>query len=119
MNENDRAEQSPCAALPIDVEHSKDLKKANASNGARCEHLAVAAKGQHHHRGHHDDEICGECKISFNEDASKLFCIFGFEGFLSQRSRAVRRPSSIKLKAKLLRINLNNSRLHKNPKNQT
>lgn len=44
MNENDGAEQSPCAALPIDVEHSEDLKEANASNGAGRKDLSVAAE---------------------------------------------------------------------------
>lgn len=43
MNEHDGAEQSPCATLSVDMKHPKNLKKANASNGARRKHLTIAA----------------------------------------------------------------------------
>lgn len=43
MNENHRTKQSPCATLSINVEHSEYLQEPDASDGARCKHLAVTA----------------------------------------------------------------------------
>lgn len=42
VDENNWAEKSPRAALPIDMEHSKDLQETNSSNGARGKHLSIA-----------------------------------------------------------------------------
>lgn len=57
MNEHDGSEQTPCAALSINVKHSQDLKESNASDGTRREHLSIAAECQHHQRRHHNYEI--------------------------------------------------------------
>lgn len=55
MDKHDGAQQSPCATLSIDVQHAKYLQESDAPNGAGCEHLAIGADGQNHHRGHHND----------------------------------------------------------------
>ena len=58
VDEDDRAEEPPGAALPVDVEHAQDLEEADAADGRGGEHLPVRTHGQHHDRRRHHDQVC-------------------------------------------------------------
>ena len=58
MDEDDRAEEAPGTALPIDVEHPQNLKESDAANGRGRKDLAVGAGPcQDDDGGRDDDEI--------------------------------------------------------------
>lgn len=57
MNVDDGAEKTPRSCLPVDVKHAQDLKKSNASNSRRGEHLTVAADGDNDRRRYYDKNV--------------------------------------------------------------
>ena len=58
VDEDDRSEESPGAALPVDVEHAQDLEEADAADGRGGEDLPVRTHRQHHDRRRHHDQVC-------------------------------------------------------------
>ena len=58
VDEDDRAEEPPGAALPVDVEHAQDLEEADAADGRGGEDLPVRTHRQHHDRRRHHDQVC-------------------------------------------------------------
>ena len=49
MDEDDGAEESPGAALAVDVQHAEDLEEADAADGARGENLSDRQLGERRH----------------------------------------------------------------------
>lgn len=58
MDEYDWTEQSPCATLSVNVEHTENLQKSNATNRTRCENLSIASQRKYDKWSYHNNEIC-------------------------------------------------------------
>lgn len=58
VNKHDRTQKSPCASLPIDMQHSQYLQETNTPNGACSEYLTIAAQREDDQGCHNNDKIC-------------------------------------------------------------
>jgi len=57
MNEDDRAEESPCSTLTIYMEHTQNLQEADPPDGRRCKYLPVGTHRENHNGSHHHYQI--------------------------------------------------------------
>lgn len=55
VDEHNGAKQTPCSALPINVQHAQNLQKSDAAYRTGRKHLPVGAHRQDDHRGDHND----------------------------------------------------------------
>jgi len=58
VSPDDRAEQLPGAAAPVDTDHAQDLEEVETAQGGRGKHLAAGAEAQDHNTCHDDDYMC-------------------------------------------------------------